>query len=70
MVIQQLMGADAETHNQTLGEVKGTPQRRERGIAGARGVEDTRRTQPTEPTKQGSWGLIETEATITDPVWV
>lgn len=39
-------------------------------IVGARGVEDTRRTQSMESTKQGSQGFTGTEATRTDPVWV
>jgi hypothetical protein len=41
----------------------GTLHRREGAkIIGARGVSDTRKTRPTEPTKQGSWDLTETEA--------
>jgi hypothetical protein len=37
---------------------------------GVRGIKDTRRTWPTESTKQGSQGLTETEMTVTEPAWV
>lgn len=37
---------------------------------GARGVKDTTGTQVTESTKQGPWGLTETETTNIKPVWV
>ena len=39
-------------------------------IVGDRGDEGTRRMWSTESTKQGSWGLTETEAAITEPAWV
>lgn len=39
-------------------------------ILGAKGMEDTRRTQPTESTKQGAYGLTETEAACTGPAGV
>ena len=50
-----------------LGEPSG---RGERWVAGARGVEDTRRAQLTESTKQGSRRLTETEMAIPEPSWV
>lgn len=37
-------------------------------IIGAGGLKDTQRTGPTESTKQGSWGLTETAAAITEPL--
>lgn len=37
---------------------------------GAREVEDTGRTLPSKPVKQGSWGLTKTEEAIKDPAWV
>ena len=42
-------------------ELREPLRRRDGRIVGVRGVEDTRRTGPTEPTKQGSPGLTETE---------
>lgn len=35
-------------------------------MVGARRVEETRRTQPTQPIKQGSWGLRETGTAIAE----
>ena len=37
---------------------------------GARGLKDTRRARPTESTKQGSWGLTETDAAVPAPLLV
>jgi hypothetical protein len=61
------MGANAETHCQIFGRAQRTQGRVEGTIIEARGVEDTRRTQPTERAKQGSEGLIETEVATTQP---
>lgn len=33
------------------------------------GLKDTRRTRPTESTKRGGYGLMETEEASTEPVW-
>lgn len=53
-VTKQLRREDAETQSLILGR-PGQPQRRREGtIVGAREVEDTMRTGPTEVTKQGS----------------
>jgi hypothetical protein len=51
-------------------ELRGPHGREGERIVGARGVKDTRRTSPTESTKQSSQGFTETEAAITDPAWV
>lgn len=64
------MGTDAETHSKISCRAQGTCKRREGRIVGARGVEDTRRTQPTESTKQGSEGLTETKAGVREPAGV
>lgn len=37
-------------------------------IIGAGGLKDIQRTESTESTKQGSWGLTETGAAITEPL--
>ena len=47
------MGTDTETHSQILELWNPEEEGRER-IVGAIEVKDTRRTQPTESTKQGS----------------
>lgn len=39
-------------------------------ILGAKGMEDTRRTPSTKSTKQGTYGLTETEAACTGPAGV
>jgi hypothetical protein len=36
-IIQELMGADAETHNQTLGKARGTTQKRKARILEQKG---------------------------------
>lgn len=41
-----------------------------RGAVRARGVWDTRKTQPTQSTKRGSWGLTEGEEAIMETEWV
>ena len=63
---QQLMGADTETHKQTLS--RGRELRRKQGGKDCRNqriTENNRKIQPTESTKQGSQGLTETETVIT-----
>jgi hypothetical protein len=85
-IFQQLKGADAETYNQTLGEVVAhirdlqgvlflgalvNPTEEGEGkIVRARGVKDTRRTPSTELLKQRSQGLTQTKAAILEPAWV
>ena len=66
------MKAGAEIHSQTLGRTRGTPQKRGRKDYRSQKGQGHVRTQPTESINQGqgSQGLVETEATITDPVWV
>jgi hypothetical protein len=39
-------------------------------IKGSEGMEDTRRTQLTESTKQGVFGLTETEVASMGPAWI
>lgn len=45
---------------------KGNPSGGGVGFAGAREVEESKRTLPTESAKQGSWGLTETEVALLD----
>lgn len=54
----------------SFGELGETCRRRGGRIVGTRGVEDNRRTQSTEPIKQGSQGLTEPEVAIPQPAWV
>lgn len=42
----------------------------EERTVGERVARESRRTQPTESTNQGSWGLTETQAVITKPAWI
>jgi hypothetical protein len=41
-----------------------------RRIVGVRGAKDTRRTQPTEPTKQGTQWHTETGEVAMEPAWL
>lgn len=57
--LQQLTGADAEAHIQTLH--LGNHSEEGEKDCGSQRVEDTKRTRPTESTKQSSQGSTETE---------
>ena len=61
------MGADAKTHSQTLGGAWGNL--KEEGEE-AREVKNITRIWSRSSPKQGSEGFAETEATITEPIWV
>jgi len=60
------MGADAETHSQTLGTAWESPWKSEGRIVGAR----VSRTQGEPGLSRAHRSLTETEGTITDPGWV
>ena len=48
----EMMGADTESHSQTLREALGTLRKRGGRIVGAKEIKDNRRTQTRESTKQ------------------
>ena len=61
------MITDAETHSKSLVRAQGDLWKKGRKDCRSHGVQDSRKTWPTESTKQG---LTETQVAIMEPAWV